>query len=430
MKKLLLTTVLAFIGSVVFAQERIAVFPFEDMDKVFSGNEAVMFYREFSNEFTNKSAGKFSVVPRQEVDKLINTEAAFQLNDFSARAKTAEMQRVLNGTQILSGLIGKLGNNLRITVSLYTYPELQQLPGGTTLSVANKDELFNKIPELVRNMQNEISGGDTNSGGRTAVNSAAAPPQNPVPNNMVRINGGTFTMGSLANEAGRYDDEGPQHQVTVSSFYMGKYEVTQKEYQEVMGTNPSEFKGDNLPVEQVSWYDAVEYCNARSRKEGLRPAYTIDKSRKDPNNNNDYDVKWVVTWNRSANGYRLPTEAEWEYACRAGTTTAYNTGASISNNTGWYRENSGYTTHPVGQKPANAWGLYDMHGNVYEWCWDWFGNYSSGAQADPVGASSGSFRVLRGGGWYNSAQDFRSAFRVQYSPTDRYDTLGFRVLRP
>jgi TolB-like protein len=161
MKKILLTAVLAFIGSWVYAQERIAVFPFEDMENVLTRNEAVMFYREFSNEFTNKSAGKFSVVPRQEVEKLINTEAAFQISDFSARAKTAEMQRVLNGTQILSGLIGKLGNNIRITVSLYTYPELAQLPGGTTLSVANKTELFSKIPELVQKMQNEIAGGNT-----------------------------------------------------------------------------------------------------------------------------------------------------------------------------------------------------------------------------------------------------------------------------
>jgi len=161
MKKFLLTAVLITIGSWVFAQERIAVFPFEDMENVLTRNESVMFYREFSNEFTNRSAGRFSVVPRQEVERLINTEAAFQLSDFSARAKTAEMQRVLNGTQILSGLIGKLGNNIRITVSLYTYPELQQLPGGTTVSVANKNELFSKIPELVQNMQNEIAGGGT-----------------------------------------------------------------------------------------------------------------------------------------------------------------------------------------------------------------------------------------------------------------------------
>jgi TolB-like protein len=166
MKKILLTAVLLLIGAMAFAQERIAVFPFEDMENVFTRNESVLFYREFSNEFANRSAGRFAVIPRQEVEKLINIEAAFQLSDFSAaRTKTAEMQRVLNGSQILSGLIGKVGNNIRITVSLYTYPELQQLPGGATLSVSNKNELFSKIPELVQSMQNAIAG----SGGRTAI---------------------------------------------------------------------------------------------------------------------------------------------------------------------------------------------------------------------------------------------------------------------
>ncbi|WP_461256864.1 SUMF1/EgtB/PvdO family nonheme iron enzyme [Treponema sp. R80B11-R83G3] len=231
--------------------------------------------------------------------------------------------------------------------------------------------------------------------------------------NMVRIQGGTFTMGSPTNEPGRSSNE-VQHQVTVSSFYMGRYEVTQKEYKEIMETNPSDFKGDNLPVENVSWYDAVEYCNKRSQKEGLTPAYT---------RNGDN-----VTWNRGANGYRLPTEAEWEYACRAGTTTAYNTGAIINDNTGWYSTNSGYKTHPVGEKPANTWGLYDMHGNVWDWCWDWYGNYSSGSQTDPMGASSGTVRVVRGGSEGDNGAMVRSAFRFTESPYNRRG--GFRLVRP
>jgi formylglycine-generating enzyme required for sulfatase activity len=236
--------------------------------------------------------------------------------------------------------------------------------------------------------------------------------------NMVRIQGGTFKMGSPASEPNRFSDE-IQHQVTVSGFYMGKCEVTQKEYQEVMGKNPSNFKGDNLPVETVSWFDAIEYCNKRSQKEGLTPAYNISGS----------GNKRTVTWNRGANGYRLPTEAEWEYACRAGTTTAYNNGMVINNDTGWYNANSGRITHPVGQKPANAWGLYDMHGNVYEWCWDLRGKYSSEAQTDPSGAVSGSNRVLRGASVFNDSEYQRSAYRRDDSPLRKADGLGFRLVR-
>ena len=203
-------------------------------------------------------------------------------------------------------------------------------------------------------------------------------------NGMVHVNGGSFVMGSSDSEFGYSSREGPQHQVTASPFLIGKYPVTQAEYQEMMGVNPSEFKGANLPVEQVSWFDAVEYCNRLSLREGLTPAYTI-------NGNN-------VRWNREANGYRLPTEAEWEYACRAGTDTPFYSG-SLVDNAGWHSGNSGGQTRPVGEKEPNSWGLYDMHGNVLEWCWDWLGDYSGEAQTDPQGPSAGTRRVYRGGSW-------------------------------
>jgi formylglycine-generating enzyme required for sulfatase activity len=229
-----------------------------------------------------------------------------------------------------------------------------------------------------------------------------------------RIEGGTFTMGSPSNETGRQANEGPQHQVTVSAFYMGKYEVTQAEYEAVMGTNPSNFKGSNLPVEKVSWLNAVEYCNKLSQKEGLTPAYQISGTN--------------VTCNWNANGYRLPTEAEWEYACRAGTTTVYNTGSNtVSDDTGWHSGNSNKKTNPVGQKPPNAWGLYDMHGNVFEWCWDWFGNYSSGAQTNPRGPDFGSGRVIRGGSWFWGGSGVRTAIR--YGRTSGLYDYGFRLAR-
>ncbi|GHU22901.1 hypothetical protein FACS1894172_07710 [Spirochaetia bacterium] len=207
---------------------------------------------------------------------------------------------------------------------------------------------------------------------------------------------------------------------------MGKYEVTQKEYQEVMGTNPSNFKGNNLPVENVSWYDAIEYCNARSRKKGLTPAYSGSGA--------------SINWNRNANGYRLPTEAEWEYACRGGTTTPFSTGNNITTDQANYNGNYPYkgnvkgiyrqTTTPVGSFAANSWGLHDMHGNVWEWCWDWYGDYSTASQTDPTGAASGSDRVLRGGGWGGFAQSLRSALRVNNTPAHRNSSYGFRVVLP
>ena len=241
-------------------------------------------------------------------------------------------------------------------------------------------------------------------------------PTMPVPprNDMALIYGGTFTMGSPANERGRSTNEGPQRQITVSSFYVGRYPVTQTEYQEIMEANPSHFKGPNLPVEQVNWFDAVEYCNRRSFKEGLTPVYTI-------NGNN-------VSWDREANGYRLPTEAEWEYACRAETQTPFYSGTSV-NDAGWYSVNSGGQTRPVGEKEPNAWGLYDMHGNVLEWCWDWLGNYTGGAQTDPLGASSGTNRVYRGGCWRFDAHQVRSAFRFGNHPFLKTFIVGFRIVR-
>jgi formylglycine-generating enzyme required for sulfatase activity len=264
----------------------------------------------------------------------------------------------------------------------------------------------------------------------------------PVPASFVRIEGGTFTMGSPSNEPERRDLEGPQHQVTLSSFYMGKYQVTHAEYAALMGTNPGGYKpkDTNSPVTIVSWYDAVEYCNRLSQKERLTPAYTIDKSRSDSNNTSSSDkVKWLVMLNQNANGYRLPTEAEWEYACRAGTTTPFSTGNNITtdqanydgkkpynnNATGIYRG----TNMPVGSFAPNPWGLYDMHGNVWEWCWDWIGLYSSGAQTNPRGPVSGADRVFRGGSNINEGYTLRSAFRTGNNPSVRDSAIGFRLVR-
>lgn len=236
-----------------------------------------------------------------------------------------------------------------------------------------------------------------------------------LPKNMAWIEGGTFQMGS--NDGKSY--EKPVHPVILSSYWIGKYEVSQKEWTEVMGSNPSYFKGDDLPVEKVSWYDAVDYCNKRSQREGLSPCY----SGKGDN--------IVCDWN--ANGYRLPTEAEWEYAPRGGKESkAYKySGSNDIKIVAWYDKNSGSKTHEVGTKAANELGLYDKSGNVWEWCWDWYdrGYYAKSPGSDPKGAGSGSSRVLRGGSWLDRGNDCRVACRFSINPGNRLYSIGFRVAR-
>jgi len=240
---------------------------------------------------------------------------------------------------------------------------------------------------------------------------------------MVFVQGGTFR-----NTRSNYYNKG----VTVSDYWIGKYEVTQAEWEEVMGNNPSCFIGANLPVEMVSWYDCIEYCNRRSQREGLTPVYTIDETRQDPNNTNRYDnVKLIVTVNWSANGYRLPTEAEWEYAAGGGQLSRNFTysGSESVGDVAWYYSNSGNTTHPVGTKYANELGLYDMSGNVFEWCWDWWYGDNVGTESNPKGPNSGSYRVFRGGSWYYDDFRCKSVYRDFNGAgyTDSY--WGFRVLR-
>lgn len=245
---------------------------------------------------------------------------------------------------------------------------------------------------------------------------------------LVLIKGGQFTMGSPVTEFRHGKDE-VQHSVTLSDFYLGKHPVTQKEFREIMEAEPSNFKGDNLPVENVTWFEAVQFCNELSKKEDLTPAYTFTGRGADT----------AVSWNRHANGYRLPTEAEWEYACRAGTTTPFNTGANITsdqaNYYGYYPYNNApsglyrNTTLQVGGFAPNAWGIFDMHGNVWDWCWDWYGAYAAGPQTDPSGPNSGSFRVNRGGGWNDFGRHLRCAYRAAHTPSNRTFNIGFRVAR-
>ena len=233
---------------------------------------------------------------------------------------------------------------------------------------------------------------------------------------MVQINGGKFLMGD------KDEVDAPPHEVVVSSFLIDKHLVTQEQFQKVMGANPSRWKGDKNPVEQLRWSDAVRFCNKRSELEGLQPCY---------------DLK-TLTCDFNANGYRLPTEAEWEYACRAGTATAYFFGDSPAKlgEYAWFDKNSGGHPRPVGQKQPNPWGLYDMAGNVWEWCNDFYkvDYYQESPRENPRGPNEGQNKVLRGGAWRFSAENCRVGYRYNESPGYSdvcfgYDIYGFRCVK-
>ena len=229
-------------------------------------------------------------------------------------------------------------------------------------------------------------------------NTISIPVKNGISIEMVKVEAGTFMMGATSEQKYPYDDEKPVHQVTLTNdYYMGKYEVTQALWEAVMGNNPSRFKGENLPVETVNWNECQEFISKLNSLTGRK--------------------------------FFLPTEAEWEYAARGGKKSrSYQySGSSNISDVAWYNGNSGSKTHPVGTKQANELGIYDMSGNVWEWCWDWYGSYSSSSQTNPTGADSGSSSVRRGGGWYDDARGCRLSHRHHFTPDDRYYNLGLRL---
>jgi formylglycine-generating enzyme required for sulfatase activity len=297
----------------------------------------------------------------------------------------------------------KNGTNISETSDSFTISSAQLTDAGTYRVVVSNSE-----------------GNDTSNGAALAVWTLA-------PAVLRYISGGTFQMGDTNTSI---PDKQPVHSVTVSAFYMDTTEVTQLDYNALMGVNPSFFTGDpQRPVESMTWFDLVLYCNARSKRDLQDTVYTFTSITGKPGNGCSDLGGLAVDFTK--NGYRLPTEAEWEYACRAGSTTDYYWGTTIDNNYGWYDSDFSDTTHPVATKLPNAWGLYDMSGNVWEWCNDWYSSsyYSVSPSTDPAGPSAGINRVSRGGSWIDPGINFTSARRNCISPASQLRVSGFRCVR-
>ena len=297
--------------------------------------------------------------------------------------KVGQSPRVFNGV-----LVGN--HNVEIRKSGYTTSrQTVMISEGQTASISGS---------LTSSTSSSSANTLSSSGSSLSGNALTISVKNGINIEMVKVEAGSFNMGAAPEMENPYEDEKPVHRVTLTNnYYIGKYEVTQALWQAVMGSNPSDFKGDNLPVEKVSWDDCQDFISKLNAMTGKR--------------------------------FRLPTEAEWEFAARGGNKSrGYQYSGSYNiDDVAWYSDNSGFKTHAVGTKQPNELGLYDMTGNVHEWCQDRSGSYSSSPQTNPIGAVSGSFRVLRGGSWGNSAGYCRSSFRGSNTPGSRYGYLGLRL---
>jgi formylglycine-generating enzyme required for sulfatase activity len=385
---------------------RLAVLPFNVLSSGMNQGDAELLAQILATELAN--SGSYAVFPRTRAIEKVMEEHHIERSGMTDPESIRAIGAAVNAQYVLSANVRKLGADNYFSASILHIVEASQGQGAREKYRDVSDGLT-----LMPRMAQVLTGGT---------------PAGIVPANMILVEGGTFQMGSTN---GGYNEK-PVHRVTVKSFYMGKYEVTQKEWTEVMGTTMGQQKamlgspdsqlrgvGDNYPIYYVNWYEAVEYCNRLSLKEGLNPAYRGSGD--------------SIACDFNASGYRLPTEAEWEYAASGGNKTflsyAYPGGNSVDR-VAWYYGNSGNSAHPAGTKQANDLGLYDMGGNVGEWCWDWYGSYGGGTRNSPTGPSSGTNRVVRGGSWRSSAGSVRSANRNSSTPSIRYSDLGFRLVRP
>jgi len=365
--------------------------------------------------------GKYEIYSQENVRTLAGwTAEKMKLGCTSTQCLTALGQ--MDVAKLISGSVGKIGNRYSVSLSLFDTQNAKAEKSSSEFCRA-EDELIELVQKAGRQLlatPGELAAAEKKELDKTFTISMGM--------EFVLIPAGKFIMGSPANEAGRYENEGPQREVQIAKpFYLGKYEVRISEFREfvkavqfktdaetnggayvpvkdkwqrkegVHWMNPGFSQKDDHPVVCLAWTDAVEYC------------------------------KWLAK--KTGHSYRLPTEAEWEYACRAGTQQAYSFGPDsreLSRN-GWYGENSGGKTRPVGQKKPNPWGLFDMHGNAREWCLDWYGKYTPEAAVDPAGPLRGSVRVLRGGSWASPARDLRCAERR--NGMGGSERAGFRLVR-
>jgi formylglycine-generating enzyme required for sulfatase activity len=345
------------------------------------------------------NSGKYAVLPRlKTIETLMDTENLKRAN-LTDPANITSIGALTGADYVLAGNIISQGANGNILLARILSVDNSSLQAGGDIEY----KILSDGYKLVEDLSYRLTGVKAGPGGIS------------VPSNMVYVEGGAFQMGSNNGAA----DEKPVHRVALKGFYLGKTEVTQKDYVLIMGNNPSYIKGDNLPVESVSWFEAVEYCNKLSLREGLNPAYSGSGA----------DI--ICDFN--ASGYRLPTEAEWEFAAKGGgrDTMVYEySGGNSPDSIGWYKGNSGDKSREAGTKAPNSLGLFDMSGNVWEWCWDWYGVYTARAQTDPRGPGPGAERVFRGGSWEVEPPFLRSAARMKGMPLRQYRNTGFRIARP
>ena len=405
--------ILLFIAFMLFPFSFLCAQQANEKVAIYTTDESGMGYAGFVGDFLTNAIvkqGRYEAYERTSAFLAeLNKEQTFQRTGAVDDSQISSLGKMFGVQLVCVAKIGKLGSDLYISARLVNVEtsRLNTSSRPVRFGADDLEEMESACLEVVKSL---FMDRDYQAGTPVSGNSSSSSRRHPGEPEMVFVQGGTFLMGCTAEQGGDCDsDESPNHLVTVSDFYIGKYEVTQAQWEAVMGTSISQQRdkaggsslygvGANYPMYYVSWHEVQEFINRLNALTGKQ--------------------------------YRLPTEAEWEYAARGGNQSrGYKySGSNFIEQVAWFTDNSGRTNHPVGTKSPNELGIYDMSGNVWEWCYDWYGSYSSTQQTNPMGPSSGSYRVYRGGGRYNSASFCRVSNRLRSTPTDRNNSLGFRLV--